>query len=65
MERFHLCLYFSNIAIAITTSGKHVRESRRICLFVCNAKFIYLELQMVEDGATLNGVPKVGWCKVG
>ncbi len=32
---------------------------------MCNVKFIYLELQMVEDGATLNGVLEVGWCKVG
>ncbi len=32
---------------------------------MCNAKFTYLELWMVEDGATLNGVPEVVWCKVG
>ncbi len=32
---------------------------------MCNAKFTYLELRMVDDGATLNGVLEVEWCKVG
>jgi hypothetical protein len=58
-----VCSY--NIAIAITTSRKHVGESRRFCLFVCIAELIGPELWMVEDGVALNGVWKDGWCKVG
>jgi hypothetical protein len=56
---------FSRIAITITTSKKHVREGRRICLFVCNAELISPKLQMVLNGAALNGVRELGWCKAG
>jgi hypothetical protein len=43
-EKTFIYVCFSNITIAITTLRKHVRESRKICLLVCNAKFIYLKL---------------------
>ncbi len=46
-EKCYVAVCFSRIAIAITTSKKHVREGRRICLFVCNAELIGPKLRMV------------------
>jgi hypothetical protein len=54
-----ICL--SKIAIAITTSRKHVRRGF-VC--VCYIDLFNAKPQMVE-GTTLNEVWRIGWCKVG
>jgi hypothetical protein len=56
---------FFRIAITITTSRKHVRKDRKICLFVPYAYIISVKLRMVEKGVALNEIWRLGWCKVG
>jgi hypothetical protein len=56
-----VCLF--RITITITTSRKHVRKGRRICLFVPYTNIINVKLRMVDEGVALNEVWKLEWCK--
>jgi len=58
---FYCCLFF-RITITITTSRKHARKGRRICLFVPYANIINVKLHVVE-GVALNEVWRLEWCK--
>jgi hypothetical protein len=60
VKKCFITLCFSKIAIAITTSKKHVRRG---FVYVCYIDIINAKLQMVEEGKTLNEVWRFGWCK--
>ncbi len=58
-----ILLFFFRITITITTSRKHARKGRKICLFVPYVDIISVKLHMVEKRVALNAVWRLGWCK--
>ncbi len=63
VKKCSIIVCFFRITITITTSRKHVRKGRRICLFVPYADIISVKLHMVEKKVALNEVWRLGWCK--